>query len=129
MKKYYKYKNFIPIEVVEREKSKEIKGNANGILLLVIINLYIFSTNLNLVKNLKNYEVNKPVKTENYIQSNEVSKWINVYKDFKEFKVENGYCEIVISKDEDIKSIESSNLKIKKATNEDDKVIVEVIYE
>ena len=43
MKKYLKYKNFIPLDFIEKKKNKENKGNKRGFQVLILVNLILIS--------------------------------------------------------------------------------------
>lgn len=53
MKKYLKYKNFIPLDFIEKKKNKENKGNKRGFQVLILVNLILISINLQFIFNKK----------------------------------------------------------------------------
>ena len=57
MKKYLKYKNFIPLDFIEKKKNKENKGNKRGFQVLILVNLILISINLQFIFNKKEEEV------------------------------------------------------------------------
>ena len=55
MKKYLKYKNFIPLDFIEKKKNKENKGNKRGFQVLILVNLILINVN----QDLNNFKILK----------------------------------------------------------------------
>ena len=53
MKKYLKYKNFIPLDFIEKKKIKENKENKRGFQVLILVNLILITINLQFIFNKK----------------------------------------------------------------------------
>ncbi len=130
MKKYLRYKNFLPLDYIEKKKLKESKENKKGYQALILLNLILLSFNLKPlfkeeIKTNNNYEIN-----DNYIKPEEVSKWLGLYDNkIVELHVENNEADITYNIDEDISYLEERGIVIKKITNKDDLKVVKIFYE
>ena len=130
MKKYLKYKDFVPKEFVEKKQLKESKENKKGYQALILLNLILLSFNLKPlfkeeIKTNNNYEIN-----DSYIKPEEVSKWLGLYDNkIVELHVENNEADITYNIDEDISYLEERGIVIKKITNKDDLKVVKIFYE
>lgn len=130
MKKYLKYKNFIPMDFVERKQESESKDNKKGYNLLILTNIILFCVNIeNVFKD--NNKVQEVIKSERaYIENKELFKWINLYdENIINFKVENNTGELTYESNNDIRYLEELGLKINKITNYENNKIVKVSYE
>ncbi|WP_300898655.1 hypothetical protein [uncultured Clostridium sp.] len=68
--------------------------------------------------------------TENFIEKEEIFKWINLYnEDSIDFKVTDNFAEITYEKNKNINNLEKLGVKINKVTSYDDKKVVKVMYE
>ena len=125
MKKYLRYKNFLPLDYIEKKKLKESKENKKGYQALILLNLILLSFNLKPlfkeeIKTNNNYEIN-----DSYIKPEEVSKWLGLYDNkIVELHVENNEADITYNIDEDISYLEERGIVIKKITNKDDLKVV-----
>ena len=130
MKKYLRYKNFLPLDYIEKKKLKESKENKKGYQSLILLNLILLSFNLKPlfkeeIKTNNNYEIN-----DSYIKPEEVSKWLGLYDNkIVELHVENNEADITYNIDEDISYLEERGIVIKKITNKDDLKVVKIFYE
>lgn len=130
MKKYLRYKNFLPLDYIEKKKLKEGKENKKGYQALILLNLILLSFNLKPlfkeeIKTNNNYEIN-----DSYIKPEEVSKWLGLYDNkIVELHVENNEADITYNIDEDISYLEERGIVIKKITNKDDLKVVKIFYE
>ena len=130
MKKYMRYKNFLPLDYIEKKKLKESKENKKGYQALILLNLILLSFNLKPlfkeeIKTNNNYEIN-----DSYIKPEEVSKWLGLYDNkIVELHVENNEADITYNIDEDISYLEERGIVIKKITNKDDLKVVKIFYE
>ena len=130
MKKYLRYKNFLPLDYIEKKKLKESKENKKGHQALILLNLILLSFNLKPlfkeeIKTNNNYEIN-----DSYIKPEEVSKWLGLYDNkIVELHVENNEADITYNIDEDISYLEERGIVIKKITNKDDLKVVKIFYE
>ena len=130
MKKYLRYKNFLPLDYIEKKKLKESKENKKGYQALILLNLILLSFNLKPlfkeeIKTNNNYEIN-----DSYIKPEEVSKWLGLYDNkIVELHVENNEADITYNIDEDISYLEERGIVIKKITNKDDLNVVKIFYE
>ena len=130
MKKYLRYKNFLPLDYIEKKKLKESKENKKGYQALILLNLILLSFNLKPlfkeeIKTNNNYEIN-----DSYIKPEEVSKWLGLYDNkIVELHVENNEADITYNIDEDISYLEERGIVIKKITNNDDLKVVKIFYE
>lgn len=130
MKKYLRYKNFLPLDYIEKKKLKENKENKKGYQALILLNLILLSFNLKPlfkeeIKTNNNYEIN-----DSYIKPEEVSKWLGLYDNkIVELHVENNEADITYNIDEDISYLEERGIVIKKITNKDDLKVVKIFYE
>lgn len=130
MKKYLKYKNFLPLDYVEKKKLKGNKENKKGYQALILLNLILLSFNLkplfkDEVKVNDDYEIR-----DTYIEPEEVSKWLTLYDSkIVELQVENNEANITYKVDEDISYLEHKGVVIKKITNKDDLKVVKTFYE
>lgn len=130
MKKYLRYKNFLPLDYTEKKKLKESKENKKGYQALILLNLILLSFNLKPlfkeeIKTNNNYEIN-----DSYIKPEEVSKWLGLYDNkIVELHVENNEADITYNIDEDISYLEERGIVIKKITNKDDLKVVKIFYE
>ena len=130
MKKYLRYKNFLPLDYIEKKKLKESKENKKGYQALILLNLILLSFNLKPlfkeeIKTNNNYEIN-----DSYIKPEEVSKWLGLYDNkIVELHVENNEADITYNIDEDISYLEERGIVIKKITNKDELKVVKIFYE
>ena len=130
MKKYLRYKNFLPLDYIGKKKLKESKENKKGYQALILLNLILLSFNLKPlfkeeIKTNNNYEIN-----DSYIKPEEVSKWLGLYDNkIVELHVENNEADITYNIDEDISYLEERGIVIKKITNKDDLKVVKIFYE
>lgn len=130
MKKYLRYKNFLPLDYIEKKKLKESKENKKGYQAIILLNLILLSFNLKPlfkeeIKTNNNYEIN-----DSYIKPEEVSKWLGLYDNkIVELHVENNEADITYNIDEDISYLEERGIVIKKITNKDDLKVVKIFYE
>ena len=125
-----RYKNFLPLDYIEKKKLKESKENKKGYQALILLNLILLSFNLKPlfkeeIKTNNNYEIN-----DSYIKPEEVSKWLGLYDNkIVELHVENNEADITYNIDEDISYLEERGIVIKKITNKDDLKVVKIFYE
>ena len=130
MKKYLKYKNFIPKEFVEKKQLKESEENRRGYKILLLLNIILLVFNIESISKGTDDDEYIPEPKQMYIEKEEIFKWINLYdEDSIEFKVLNDVAEITYEKNKDIKEIEDLGIQVKKVTNYDDKKVVKVVYE
>ena len=129
MKKYLKYKDFIPKEFVEKKQLKESEENRRGYKILLLLNIILLLFNIeNISKKSENNEYDSEPK-QMYIEKEEIFKWLNLYdEDSIEFKVIDNVAEITYEKNKDINKIEDLGAQIKKVTSYDDTKVVKVIY-
>ena len=129
MKKYLKYRDFIPKEFIEKKQLKEREENRRGYKMLLLVNIILLLLNMESIsKNSDDNEyISEPEQT--YIEKEEIFKWINLYdEDSIEFKVIDNVAEITYEKNKDINEVEELGAQIKKVTSYDDKKVVKVIY-
>ena len=120
MKKYLKYKNFIPLDFIEKKKNKENKGNKRGFQVLILVNLILISINLQFIFNKKEEEVIiTSEKEDSYLNKEEIYKWLNLYDNKM----------VIYNIDEDIDYLEKKGLTISKSSKIDEFKVVKVIYE
>ena len=130
MKKYLKYKDFVPKEFVEKIQSKENEENKKGYKILMLLNIILLLFNLESIYKQRDEKKYIPEVKENYIEKEEILKWIDLYdEDSISFRILNNTAEVTYEKDKDIKEIENLGVKIKKVTNYDDKRVVKISYE
>lgn len=130
MKKYLKYKGFIPKEFIEKKQLQESKESKRVYKILLLINIILLFFNIDSMG--KADKINKTTKdiTENFIEKEEIFRWINLYDEESiEFKVIDSFAEITYEKTKDINSLETLGIKINKVISYDDKKVVKVVYE
>lgn len=129
MKKYLKYKDFIPKEFIEKKQLKEREENRRGYKILLLLNIILLLFNM---ENISKKSDDKGYTTEPkqmYIEKEEIFKWLNLYdEDSIEFKVIDNVAEITYEKNKDINKVEKLGAQIKKVTTYDDTKVVKVIY-
>lgn len=130
MKKYLKYKNFIPVDFVEMKQESKSKDNKKGYKLLILTNIILLCVNIeNVFKDDNKVEEDLNPKRA-YIENEELFKWINLYdENIINFKVESDIGELTYESNSDIGYLEELGLKINKVTNYEDNKIVKVSYE
>ena len=130
MKKYLKYKEFIPKDFIEKKQLKESEENRRGYKILISLNIILLFFNIDSISKTTDIDEYTTDLKEVYIEKEEIFKWINLYdEDSIEFKVLNDVAEITYEKNKDIKEIEDLGIQVKKVTNYDDKKVVKVVYE
>ena len=130
MKKYLKYRDFIPKEFVEKIQSKESEENKKGYKILMLLNIILLLFNLESIYKQRDEKEYIPEANKKYIEKEEILKWINLYdEDSINFRILNNTAEITYEKDKNIKEIEKLGARIKKVTNYDDKRVVNISYE
>lgn len=129
MKKYLKYKDFIPKEFVEKKQLKESQENRRGYKILLLLNIILLLFNMeNISKKSENNEYNFEPK-QMYVEKEEIFKWLSLYdEDSVEFKVIDNVAEITYEKNKNINEVEKLGAQIKKVTSYDDTKVVKVIY-
>lgn len=129
MKKYLKYKDFIPKEFIEKKQLKESEENRRGYKILLLLNLILLLLNIENISKKSDDNEYIPKTKQVYIENEEIFKWINLYdKDSIEFRVIDNVAEITYEKNKDINKIEDLGAQIKKVTSYDDTKVVKVIY-
>ena len=129
MKKYLKYKDFIPKEFVEKKQLKESEENRRGYKILLLLNLILLLLNIENISKKSDDNEYMPKTKQVYIENEEIFKWINLYdEDSIEFRVIDNVAEITYEKNKDINKIEDLGAQIKKVTSYDDTKVVKVIY-
>ena len=80
MKKFIKYKDFLPPRYVDKNISKNKKNNKKAIWMLVILNFYMLPINVNNILKESNDEktVNIAYYDENEKLIEDISKWLDV---------------------------------------------------
>ena len=130
MKKYLKYKEFIPKDFIEKKQLKESEENRRGYKILILLHIILLFFNIDSISKTTDIDEYTTDLKEVYIEKEEIFKWINLYdEDSIEFKVLNDVAEITYEKNKDIKEIEDLGIQVKKVTNYDDKKVVKVVYE
>lgn len=130
MKKYLKYKDFIPKEFIEKKQLKESEENRRGYKIVVLLNIILLVFNMESISKEKNDKKYIPEPKRMYIEKEEIFKWIDLYDgDSIEFRVIDNVAEITYEKNKDINEIEDLGAQIKKVTSYDDTKVVKVIYE
>lgn len=130
MKKYLKYKEFIPKEFVEKKQLQEKEESKRIYKVLILINLILLLFNMDSISKEEKNEKTTTEITENFIEKEEVFKWINLYnEDSIDFKVTDNFAEITYEKNKNINNLEKLGVKINKVTSYDDKKVVKVMYE
>ena len=128
MKKYLKYKDFIPKEFIEKKQVKESEENKRVYKILLLLNIILILFNMENISKRSNNDYITEFK-DVYIEKKEIFKWINLYdEDSIGFKVMDNSAEITYEKNKDIKEIEELGVQIKKVTSYDDTKVVKVIY-
>lgn len=129
MKKYLKYKDFIPKEFIEKKQLKESEENRRGYKILLLLNLILLLLNIENISKKSDDNEYMPKTKQVYIENEEIFKWINLYdEDSIEFRVIDNVAEITYEKNKDINKIEDLGAQIKKVTSYDDTKVVKVIY-
>lgn len=129
MKKYLKYKDFIPKEFIEKKKLKESEENRRGYKILLLLNLILLLLNIENISKKSDDNEYIPKTKQVYIENEEIFKWINLYdEDSIEFRVIDNVAEITYEKNKDINRIEDLGAQIKKVTSYDNTKVVKVIY-
>ncbi|MCI9304138.1 hypothetical protein [Clostridium sp.] len=130
MKKYLKYKEFIPKEFVEKKQLQEKEESKRIYKVLILINLILLLFNMDSISKEEKNEKTTTEITENFIEKEEIFKWINLYnEDSIDFKVTDNFAEITYEKNKNINNLEKLGVKINKVTSYDDKKVVKVMYE
>ena len=118
MKKYLKYKEFIPKDFIEKKQLKESEENRRGYKILILLNIILLFFNIDSISKTTDIDEYTTDLKEVYIEKEEIFKWINLYdEDSIEFKVLNDVAEITYEKNKDIKEIEDLGIQVKKVTN------------
>ncbi|MBM6819808.1 hypothetical protein H6A19_10745 [Clostridium saudiense] len=129
MKKYLKYKDFIPKEFIEKKQLKGSEENRRGYKILLLLNMILLLLNIENISKKSDDNEYIPKTKQVYIENEEIFKWINLYdKDSIEFRVIDNVAEITYEKNKDINKIEDLGAQIKKVTSYDDTKVVKVIY-
>lgn len=130
MKKYLKYKEFIPKEFVEKKQLQEKEESKRIYKVLILINLILLLFNMDSISKEEKNEKTTTEITENFIEKEEIFKWISLYnEDSIDFKVTDNFAEITYEKNKNINNLEKLGVKINKVTSYDDKKVVKVMYE
>ena len=128
MKKYLKYKDFIPKEFIEKKQVNESEENKRVYKILLLLNIILILFNMENISKRSNNDYITEFK-DVYIENEEIFKWINLYdEDSIEFRVIDNVAEITYEKNKDINKIEDLGAQIKKVTSYDDTKVVKVIY-
>lgn len=99
MKKYLKYKEFIPKEFVEKKQLQEKEESKRIYKVLILINLILLLFNMDSISKEEKNEKTTTEITENFIEKEEIFKWISLYnEDSIDFKVTDNFAEITYEK-------------------------------
>lgn len=129
MKKYLKYKDFIPKEFIEKKQLKESEENRRGYKILLLLNIILLLFNMENISKKNDDNEYTPEPKQMYIKKEEIFKWINLYdEDSIEFRVIDNAAEITYEKNKDINEVEDLGAQIKKVTSYDDTKVVKVTY-
>lgn len=133
MKKYFKYRYFMPEGFVSGKLSKVNKSNSRVYILFIFINIILFPLNFDFIVNNKvsEDEVIYENKT-NYknIESNEIIKWIDLIdKSIISVKVNNKNGELEIKNEIETGFLEENNFKVTKISYGEENKTVKVMYE
>lgn len=129
MKKYLKYKDFIPKEFIEKKQLKESEENRRGYKILLLLNMILLLLNTENISKKSDDNEYIPKTKQVYIENEEIFKWINLYdEDSIEFRVIDNVAEITYEKNKDINKVEDLGAQIKKVTSYDDTKVVKVTY-
>lgn len=106
MKKYLKYKDFIPKEFIEKKQLKESEENRRRYKILLLLNMILLLLNIENISKKSDDNEYIPKTKQVYIENEEIFKWINLYdKDSIEFRVIDNVAEITYEKNKDINKI------------------------
>ena len=81
MKKYLKYKEFIPKEFVEKKQLQEKEESKRIYKVLILINLILLLFNMDSISKEEKNEKTTTEITENFIEKEEIFKWISLYNE------------------------------------------------
>jgi hypothetical protein len=125
MIRYSKYKNFIPIDFVNKKYLERQKGNKLGVYALVLLNFFLLPINIdNLFYHVEVVESKYNVEefSYNYL---DICKWLRLSNISPEsIRVNDEVGEVVFTDINAIKDIEKNGFLIKKLRVEDDNIIV-----
>ena len=106
MKKYLKYKEFIPKEFVEKKQLQEKEESKRIYKVLILINLILLLFNMDSISKEEKNEKTTTEITENFIEKEEIFKWISLYnEDSIDFKVTDNFAEITYEKNKNINKV------------------------
>lgn len=125
MIRYSKYKNFIPIDFVNKKYLEEQKGNKLGVYALIILNFFLLPINIdNLFYNVEVVEPKYSVEEFSYKYS-DIYKWLRLSSISAEsIRVNDEVGELVFTDINAIKEIEENGFLVQKVRVEDDNIIV-----
>lgn len=122
MAKYSKYKNFIPIDFVNKKNLEEKKGNKLGVYALIILNFFLLPINIDNL--FYNVEPKYNVEEFSYNYS-DIYKWLRLSNISAEsIRVNDEVGELVFTDINAIKDIEKNGFLVQKLRVEDDNIIV-----
>lgn len=133
MKKYLKYRNFIPLDFINKKSKEEKSSDRVGVIALLILNFALLPINF------ENLFYDKEKETFNFIEEDrysyfEVCNWLEL-KDLsiEHIRVCDGLAEVIIKDKSTLKEIEDKGFLVKKIKIEDGNIIVnlkgDIIYE
>lgn len=125
MKKYLKYKDFIPIDFINKKQIEERRGNKIGVFLLVILNFFLLPINIdNIFYNEEEVDLNPYLESMSYNYS-DIHKWLTLSDiSAKSIKVDGEVAELVLTDSSILENIEEKGFSVKKVRIEDDNIIV-----
>lgn len=125
MTRYSKYKNFIPLDFIDKKRVGEQKSNRLGIYTLVILNFVMLPINIeNLFYNVEVVEPKSYAEEANYNYS-DIYKWFTLNDiSVESITVYDDVGEVILSDSNYLKDIDENGFLVKKVRIEDNNVIV-----
>lgn len=134
MKKYLKYKNFIPIEFINKKEYQDRKSNRFGISLLILLNLLLIPINLDNIFYRNEINKDENMVSEPQYNYSDIYKWLPLGDlSLKNININNGIAEVIAKDSNVLKDIEEKGFVIQKIKVEGDNIVVtlkgDIIYE
>ena len=132
MRRYAKFKGFMPKVYIDKQDKLEKKSNERGITYFLLINIFLIPFNINFFINENKSKDNNEIVINREINDNkkEINRWLSLNgNNLHKIEVQDNYAIVELLKFDEIYNIEDEGFKVNKITSKDTMTIIEVIDE
>ena len=132
MRRYAKFKGFMPKVYIDKQDKLEKKSNERGITYFLLINIFLIPFNINFFINENKSKDNNEIVINREINDNkkEINRWLSLNgNNLHKIEVKDNYAIVELLKFDEIYNIEDEGFKVNKITSKDTMTIIEGIDE